>query len=69
MKAFSIGSPKVSRRLWPHPAPRVNDHHRGTHLALEKLDEDDRFANRVLEVPAGMPEMAIDIVIEGWWDQ
>lgn len=42
---------------------------RGTHLALEKLDEADRFANRTLEVPTGEPELAIDITIEGWWDK
>jgi hypothetical protein len=42
---------------------------RGSFANAEKLDPDDRFANRVYEAPAGVEAETVEIVIEGWWDQ
>jgi len=42
---------------------------RGTLANTEKLDPDDRFANRELTVPEGEGSLTIEIAVEGWWDQ
>jgi glycosidase len=42
---------------------------RGSFANAEKLDPDDRFANRVYEAPAGVGAETVEIVVEGWWDQ
>ena len=42
---------------------------RGSFANAEKLDPDDRFANRVYETPAGVGAETVEIVVEGWWDQ
>jgi hypothetical protein len=42
---------------------------RGSFANAEKLDPDDRFANRVYEAAAGVGAETVEIVVEGWWDQ
>jgi hypothetical protein len=41
---------------------------RGSFANAEKLDPDDRFANRELSIPVGEESMEVKIDITGWWD-
>lgn len=41
---------------------------RGTFANAKKLDPDDRFANHSLTVPGGVAAEAVEITVEGWWD-
>jgi hypothetical protein len=41
---------------------------RGAFTNAEKLDPDDRFANRELSVPAGGETVKTTIENQGWWN-
>jgi 1,4-alpha-glucan branching enzyme len=41
---------------------------RGSFINAEKLNPEDRFANREVTVPAGEESMLVVIEIQGWWD-
>jgi hypothetical protein len=42
---------------------------RGSLANTEKLDPDDRFANREFTAPEGQESLTVEIAVEGWWDQ